>query len=82
MSEEPAVPILSPAVEFVGACPEFEDEGPEKPRNERGGGMRGPVLLLFLPCVKGGPPPPIICPRSENRGTTGGSAASIESSFL
>lgn len=46
------MPTLRPAVLDVGAWP--LEAGPEKPRNERGGGMREPVLLRFLPCVSGG----------------------------
>jgi len=37
MSEEPAVMMLFPAVLFVDAC-ELVVVGPEKPRNESGGG--------------------------------------------
>ena len=56
----------------VGACPPppLLLAGPENPRKERGGGMRDPVLLRLRPWLRGGPP------RSEKRGTTGGSAAS------
>jgi hypothetical protein len=73
MSDDPVVPTLRPAVLDVGAWPPPPVlAGPENPRKERGGGMRGPVLLLFRPWVRGGP---WVGPLSENRGTTGGSAA-------
>jgi hypothetical protein len=50
MSDDPVVPTLRPAVLDVGAWPPPPVlAGPENPRKERGGGMRGPVLLLFRP---------------------------------
>ena len=73
-----------PAVLDVGAWPLLAGPppiGPEKPRNERGGGMREPVLLRFRLWVRGGP----WCSRparSVKRGTMGGSAASITGSVL
>jgi hypothetical protein len=76
MSEEPVVPTLSPAVLEVGAWLLELPAGPEKPRKERGGGIREPVLLRFLPWVRGGP---VEGPRSVNRGTVGGSAAELAS---
>ena len=68
------VPTLSPAVLDVGAwppLPTLPPAGPEKPRKERGGGTREPVLLRFRAWAGGGP----VYPRSEKRGTIGGSAA-------
>jgi hypothetical protein len=65
------VPTLRPAVLEVGAWP--LDAGPENPRNDRGGGTREPVLLRLRPCIGGREGPG--GPRSEKRGTIGGSAA-------
>lgn len=78
MSDEPAVPTDIPAVELVGAWPLELPVGPEKPRKDRGGGTREPVLLRFLPWVRGGPG----APRSVNRGTIGGSATPGSTSAL
>jgi len=52
ISDEPVVLTLIPAVLDVDACP---PPGPEKPRNESGGGIREPVLLRFRVWAAGGP---------------------------
>ena len=56
ISDEPVVPTLIPAVLDVGAWYEVVGTGPEKPRNESGGGIRGPVLLRFRLCALGAKP--------------------------